>query len=59
MKPEDFQRQFADLMQQHMPNMGNPAGNQATASNPDEPVEQEKKGEEKFEFQHRPKDVKA
>ena len=58
MKPEDFQRQFAEMMQQHMPNLGNPADFRATARKTDEP-EAKKKAEEKFEFQHRPKEVKA
>ncbi len=58
MKPEDFQKQLADLMRQHMPNMGNPAGFQAAAETTEEPEPTEKK-EERFDFDYRPRDVKA
>ena len=58
MRPEDFQRQFAEMMRQHMPNMGNPAGFQATNEESSDSKEG-KKEEEKFEFNHLPKDVKA
>lgn len=56
MKPEDFQKQFADLMRQHMPNAGNPAGFQAEDTKGKTDVEEK---EELFTFDHRPKDVKA
>ena len=58
MKPEDFQRQFAEMMQQHMPNIGNPAGFQAANQESSDAKKKEPK-EEKFDFCHLPKDVKA
>ena len=58
MNPEEFQRQFADLMRQHMPHMGQPAGFQANDQGGTETEPQEEK-EEKFEFAYLPKEVKA
>ena len=57
MKPEDFQKQFAELMRQHMPNFGNPAGFQAHSDPPGETQKEEEK--ESFSFDYRPRDVKA
>ena len=57
MKPEDFQKQFAELMRQHMPNFGNPAGFQAHSDPPEETQKEEEK--ESFSFDYRPRDVKA
>ena len=56
MKPEDFQKQFAELMRQHMPNFGNPAGFQAHSDPPEETQKKEEK--ESFSFDYRPRDVK-
>ena len=57
MKPEDFQKQFAELMRQHMPNFGNPAGFQAHSDPPKETQKEEER--ESFSFDYRPRDVKS
>ena len=57
MKPEDFQKQFAELMRQHMPNFGNLAKFQAHSDPPEETQKEEEK--ESFSFDYRPRDVKA
>lgn len=59
MNPEEFQRQFAELMRQHMPHSANPSGFQASQANEGDSDAEKKKDEEKFEFQYRPKEVKA
>lgn len=57
MKPEDFQKQFVELMRQHMPNFGNPAGFQAHSDPPKETQKEEER--ESFSFDYRPRDVKS
>ena len=59
MTPEDFQKQFADLMRQHMPNMGAASGFQAATKEANSEAKETEKEEEKFEFKHKPKEVKA
>ncbi len=58
MKPEDFQKQFAELMRQHMPNFGNPAGFRAASRQAEVPEKEEAKAE-RFSFDYRPRDIKA
>lgn len=57
MKPEDLQKQFAEMMRQHLPNFS-PSAFQASASESNDSAEATTK-EKPFTFAHHPKDVKA
>lgn len=56
--PEEFQRQMADFMRQHFPNV--PFFNRTqTGSNASEPPSSDQKPQPLFEFDKKPRDVKA
>jgi ATP-dependent Clp protease ATP-binding subunit ClpX len=56
--PEEFQRQMADFMRQHFPNVGLFSKTQ-TGSNQSEPPTSEQKSAPLFEFDKKPREVKA